>query len=353
MSSKRKNVKDGNVDIFSLIDDSKKGDTTLIKIPVSELKKIKEIIPEVEEVQAEDDFSDINIENCRSKKVERFVSTNDKISNDITKGLSDKLVNEDKKLSEYVVGKTNKPVITYVSIDIDRYDKNIEMRGVEPITEFDRLVHDAVTSLYRAGNYIITPPMINSVMSGRDKIKATQERIESIRESVERMRRTRLYIDYTNEEEMLGKEVKKRTLNSNLLSCDELEVKLNNEVVNAYKLLRQPILFEYANRKKQIISTPINLLNAPINNTPDVMVLKAYMIRRIEQMKNPNNKLSNAILYETIYKQIGKIEASKQIKSKIKKQIKVLLDYFKETGFIKEYKESKRGKIFHSIKIIL
>ena len=74
-------------------------------------------------------------------------------------------------------------------------------------------------------------------------------------------------------------------------------------------------------------------------------------------MKNPKSKLDKTILYKTIFEQI-KIEAEtdgalRKKKTKIRSQVRDMLDYWKEQSFIKNYTETKRGSGYYSINIFL
>jgi hypothetical protein len=58
--------------------------------------------------------------------------------------------------------------------------------------------------------------------------------------------------------------------------------------VEAYKLMRSPILYEYAQISGQIISGPINLLSTKdtVYSTEDVIIIRGYLLRQTEWMKH-------------------------------------------------------------------
>ena len=96
-------------------------------------------------------------------------------------------------------------------------------------------------------------------------------------------------------------------------------------------------------------------MNTPVNKTKEIITLQGYLQRRIVAMKG--SKLSKNILYDTIYSQI-QIEAEtdgalKKKKSKIREQIREILNDWKAKEFIKDYKEETRGRELYSIKIEL
>jgi len=121
-------------------------------------------------------------------------------------------------------------------------------------------------------------------------------------------------------------------------------------------ILREPVLYEYANKKNQIGRFDIKLLNTPINKTEEIITLQGYLYRRILSMKGSSN-LSKTIVYETVYNQINVTAASdgalRKKKSKVRGQIKDMLDYWKQENFIAGYCENKRGQEVYSVTIRL
>ena len=73
-------------------------------------------------------------------------------------------------------------------------------------------------------------------------------------------------------------------------------------------------------------------------------------------MKN-NPNLSKTILYETVYNQLNIQAASdgalRKKKSKVRDQIKTILDYWKQEDFIAGYVENRRGQVVYSVTIRL
>ena len=120
-------------------------------------------------------------------------------------------------------------------------------------------------------------------------------------------------------------------------------------------ILRTPPLYDYANRKKQVGRVSIKLLNTPISKTEETATLQGYLLRRIMTIKNPNNRQSPNIVYDTIYKQL-EIEAPtdgalRKKKADVRKKIKTILDYWKKEKFIKDYSENKKGQEIYSVTI--
>ena len=73
-------------------------------------------------------------------------------------------------------------------------------------------------------------------------------------------------------------------------------------------------------------------------------------------MKGSSN-LSKTIVYDTVYNQIEVTAASdgalRKKKSKVRDQVKKILDYWKQEEFIAGYVENKRGTRIYSVTIRL
>lgn len=237
-----------------------------------------------------------------------------------------------------------KPITTRVTFSYE----GVDILSNKGFTAFDREVHDAIVSLFIAGNKFITPSMVFRTMAGKTNSEyINPEKIEEIRRSIEKCLFSKLTIDAS--QELTAYKDLQATYSGALIAAESMTVTMNGQRVTAYRLLTTPILYRYAAGKNQIAQVPIELLNTPLNKTNDVIVLQGYLIRRIEAIKNPKAKISNTILYETIYKTMSAEAATKQKKDKIRKECKAILDYWVKMGYIVSYEETTKGKSKYSI----
>ena len=80
-----------------------------------------------------------------------------------------------------------------------------------------------------------------------------------------------------------------------------------------FYLNENPPMYQEQMRKKQIIYFDIELLNTPLKNTEEIIVLKCYLLRCIfEAKKFKQEKLK--IDFSDIYKYIGKKESDASMK---------------------------------------
>ena len=236
-------------------------------------------------------------------------------------------------------------------------DENITLLG-RPLTDFDKTVHDAAAAIYAAGNSAFTVQDLYRACNGLDidtiKAETLTPYIESIEQSITR----RLRIDATNQINAYYKgKVKKVVYENYFLPLKAVEITMSNgEKVKGYAFLDAPPLYEYSSNIKQIVAAPIGLLRASKNvrNTPETATITNYLIRRIDGIKNPKNKLQPKIAYDAIFTAAG-IDTSKLDRTQLKRKrdiVKAKLDYFKLQGFIKDYTEYKNGRQAGGVEII-
>lgn len=255
-------------------------------------------------------------------------------------------------------GKGKVKVIAFLSYD----DKNIQITGRQ-LTPLDKTVHNAICSLYEAGNFIFTPEMVYRAMNGlTDSERIVEERgtLEPIIDSIEAGRFRRFSV---NAEEQIKKyypAVKKFTYESYFLPLDKVTVTLNNgETREAYRFLSAPPLYEYSKNIKQVISVDIKLLDSgkTLKNSPTIAVIREYLIKRISNMKSEKAAGANShnIKYSTIFESTG-IDESKLSytqRNRKREQIRKILDYFVSEQFIAGYAEYKKGRTYEGIQIQL
>jgi len=259
-----------------------------------------------------------------------------------------------------------KDINVMISLDFNELKKEgVSIAYEYRLTPFDRAVHNVIATLWEIGhrdkkrdNEYLTPRIIFQVLSGNteeDKSISSVMR-KDILASIDKMGATKITIDNSAEAKAFG--YKKFKYFGSLLYIKRIEgVKINgNEVVDCIQVIQSPALYEYAKRKKQIISVDIKMLNIPrFSNTSENIELKEYLLRRIMAIKNPKSRINETIKYQTIYEYL-RIEANtratllvkyKRIRSKVKK----ILEFWKSEKFIVDYKEEKEGKLITKITI--
>ena len=143
--------------------------------------------------------------------------------------------------------------------------------------------------------------------------KVSPQALEAIKNSLDKSRFMRLKVDFSEEAKVRNINVDKAEIDSNLLEARVITVEAGGHKVEGYRILAKPVLYEYSQHTKQILSVPPKLLDTKeaTRNTEDIISIKEYLIRRIEIMKH-DKTMGNKILYETIFKEVGIKDIIKQ-----------------------------------------
>ncbi len=245
-----------------------------------------------------------------------------------------------------------KKIITKVSLNYD--DENIQIYDKDKrFTPYDRTVHNAVCSLFEAGNTNFTPDQVYRAMNGLDDQQyVSPQSVGAITRSLDKQRQIYAKVDYTNEAKAYRKDVRSCIVEDHILSAKKITLEAGGHKVTGYKLNNKPILYEYAQLTGQILTVPSKLLNTKdvIRSTEDVIIIREYLIRRIEVMKK-NKDQSNRILLERVYEELNEPEPTKETSRKVRNIIDALLKKYVTEKYIKDYKYFKEGRAFKGIEI--
>lgn len=268
-----------------------------------------------------------------------------------------------------VANKGKKNVIeSYVLATYDEVDSIISL------TEFDRQVQDAVSSLWEYGHesHIITPDMVARAMNHKTQTEKISPQFKgAVTKSLEKMRRIHIELDASEEakkrEAMLnGEPVTSFKIDDYLLSLKGIEVGAGGKTVKGYLMQSEPLLLTYAKMTKQLATVNAQLLDIKevdkkgnitisIKNNEARVAVKGYLLRRIAVMKNDRTKKkprqSNIILFNTLFEETGIPQDSNAANTK--KYAFQVLDYFKAMDYIKGYIKRKNRKSFDAVIINL
>lgn len=173
------------------------------------------------------------------------------------------------------------------------------------ITQYDRAVMDSAYTLMENGASAFTPEMLVRVMCGNPDADVTPQKVGAVTRSINKLSMIRITIDCTDEL-VARKKIKpghKALLTSYLMPVREITVRSANHqaAMRGYQFLEKPVLYSYAEQVKQIISFDTRLLKngGDLSNTDEVIIIKRYLIRRIEMLKNSRNDVcSGKISYQ-------------------------------------------------------
>lgn len=253
---------------------------------------------------------------------------------------------------------TSKEINTFVFMNFDFgkvTEEGLRIIGTEKLTPFDKIILDAINSLYIEGhNQYITTQMIFHVITGDPDRRITPNYAQEINNSITKLLFTRIIIK-AHEEAIMYPELKDFEYHDTIVPGKIVKAILNGTEVACVKIRDIPPLYLYASKKKQISKVDIDLIRLPFakgtkESKEDVSLLH-YLLRRIIALKS----ISNYIKYDTLYDELGYSNATVKKKFSIRKKVREILDTWKGSVFgdieIIDYQEVKDGLVPREIVI--
>lgn len=179
---------------------------------------------------------------------------------------------------------------------------SINMESGEPVefTYFDFVVCDTLYSLYHnkeeraQKNITVSIGEVLRMMSGDFGQTLTAAKKQVIRASIEKLAKTEICIDFSEEAKCRRLPQSVETfVDGKIAPLVPVEGKPDK-----YRFIGEMPLYYYAQSNNQIISYPISLLGTHITDTNETIMIKHYLIKRLELIRNPaNSYLSTLISY--------------------------------------------------------
>lgn len=229
---------------------------------------------------------------------------------------------------------------------------------LSPLNAFHREVLFHAISAYEQGYCAITFTMTLHSLTSGEQTRIRKEQYEAIKDAFKKLATTSITINlaplinaYPNYKKRLTGAAE---LTSPILPCKILDAEINGQKTLTVKILDESPLMTVAKLKKQVLTydaTPLAIPNQ--KNTPQIITVKNYLLRRIKLMKSSKKEkgLNNSILFKTIYENCGLADADKWQKQDTRKIIVDTLTGFKNGGVIKNFEIEKSGGSYRSIKI--
>lgn len=231
--------------------------------------------------------------------------------------------------------------LSYEEIEQDEF---IKLSSGSNLTIFEKCIHDAICTMFEYDNKYITDGQIYNLITGCTGKQPSQKQLEQIRNAMEHLNAVRVDVNAELEHDKCYKSADKSKFkfSSRIIQYESVEVTVSNKkTVTAYHILTEPCLFSYAKAKNQIGSYDPKLLQVPdITNTPENIILKNYIIKRIESAIH--GKQPKKILLKTMYEIIGCVTA--QNKKTMRSNAESVFYYLKSVGYLKSYSIEYKGK---------
>ena len=293
-----------------------------------------------------------------NKKITEIIFLIDKLTNVVFDVDSDDDV-------EGILENRKSNIITPIKLTLPKDDNGNDI----PLSPVDKLILSAALSEQDTGNFFTTYSRIFHAIGGGQRLSEAPKIKEVIAESLLKLRVTHLKVDLTALAELykqyqnsIPKESKnkKNILEGVLLPTEILTTTINGKIVDGtIHFLGKSILLKVAEIKKQLARCEQNLLEAPVRTTEQTLCLKGYLLERILKIKGSHDekrnkrvrKLSNFILFDTVYKKCGLDANNTSRTTEYRKTITQILDHFITRNFIKSYNFVKKNGKFYSIEI--
>lgn len=221
-----------------------------------------------------------------------------------------------------------------------------------PFNEYDRAVFDICNSAREEGFFGLTrDSLFRALIGGKTNQYPRPNQATAIVESLERLM-TIIKIDFSQTREKIPKyKSVPAQIISPILPC----IILNNVLVNGQrtsliKFTDESPLITIARAKKQIITSPISLRDITNqNNTPLVIMIKSYVIRRVLEIILHN--MTPSITFADVFKHCDLPNATRKQRQDARKIVLELMENLKSKGIIKSFEFTKKGGTFYSISI--
>lgn len=237
----------------------------------------------------------------------------------------------------------------------------VQANNSNPLTEFDRAVLSVCISEMEAGNCYTTPSIIYRALTGKVGNSETtpyKNQLDAIIKSVDKLMFAIFDPKVADAFEKLNYgDGEFSVAKSPILPCQRLAVNgnstitVNGQAVNeiVYFLTESPLM-KIADAKSQIIRYDTALLNDSQRNTPLIITLKNYVIRRVFEVKgDKRHKLTPTVTFDDIFKKARISDASKHVKLDARSAVENFFVHLAKNDVIKSFEIVKRGNQIHAV----
>ena len=265
-----------------------------------------------------------------------------------------------------------KDITAYTMIQYDNPESGVPAVPFK-LTEYERQISDAVISISekaKADNLpcIFTTDMIYRAMPGGGE-KASPQQKGAITKAINKYRALLVYIDVTEEARRRGIIGESETLiyNDNYFHIEAVQVSNGKQTIDAFHLIKKPVILEYAQLTKQILTVPVKYIEIKkikkgaistelLPMSADRQAITGYLLRQIAWIKyDRNNKVStprsDTIRFDTVFNDAGINTTSRTTLNRQRDFIFSVLDYEKAAGYISDYEKLTKGKSIYGVKI--
>lgn len=222
-----------------------------------------------------------------------------------------------------------------------------------PLNEYDRAIFDVCNSAREANFIGITrDSLFRALVGGKNNnSRPTPSQAVAIFESLKRLM-TVIEIDFslTRDKMPKYKDVPEKII-SPILPCRIIHnVLVNGQRTTIVKFTDESPLLTIARVKKQIITYLVSLRDITNqNNTPLVIMIKSYLIRRVLEIILHN--LTPTITFDDLFKHCELLNADNGKKRDIRKVVTDVMENLKAKEVIKSFELTKKDGFYYGVSI--
>lgn len=216
--------------------------------------------------------------------------------------------------------------------------------GVSTFTPEHFMYLEGIYRLYDKGFREFSPSMIYRYSVGDQDASTTPARLKRMERHIDELRTTLVYLEITDYAEAFKKHYEDAdiergiVIDNTLLHLERTRVFVQGVETTGYKILSKPVLFRLAEQMEQLGQVEWELLKEPKGTSVNDGLINNYLVKRIAAMRNTKNRMDGRkILLDTIYRHIGKEDATAKQKRTIREKATATLDKWEELEFIKGY----------------
>lgn len=201
------------------------------------------------------------------------------------------------------------------------FGDNPNIKTTKELNHYDRRLTQAIDTLITSGKDIMLPSEIFYGMGGTGRIGDTQ--LKNINDSLTKQGTARVYIN--NKEEAAQYDYPEIVYDGNVLNFERIVVRYKGQEREAIKMLRRPVLMEFADQRNQLTAVPMKALQSDISKTDNHLRIEDYLLYRIARQKNDLNELQE--------QQAKRYNQQRQKKIREARKLTILLaTFYERTG---------------------
>lgn len=236
-------------------------------------------------------------------------------------------------------------IINPTSIDVIGKNKPEDLRKEKAVyfqnftnsnrfNRFDEIVFSGITTIYEQNFSNFSANTLARVIGGKSENNPNSTLVKEIRESINKMRTTLIYLDYTGHVGEPGNN--KYIFNDTLLNLQSvILIDDNGNEIEGYKFKEDIFspLHKYRKDVNQIVNIPFR--SFPMNMNKQTIQIKDYIEQRVHSMIHRNQ--TKVIVFRTVANKTETPYKDPKEKSRLREKCCKILDELIKDGTIKDY----------------